>query len=155
MGDREPRVRDDGIPHASIVAPAVAARPTAERRIVAWVGKSVIFKGDLISAEDMTIDGRVEGTIEVRGHGLTIGPDADIRADIVAHAVVVLGAVTGSITAQDRVDIAETGSVEGSILSRRLVVAEGAVLRGQVDVGTHNAEDPGRSQLVQPPRHGA
>lgn len=136
MRDRDALARDEGIPHASIVAQAVAARPAAERRIVAWVGKSVIFKGDLISAEDLTIDGRVEGTIEVRGHGLTIGPEADIRADIVAQSVVVLGAVTGSITAQDRVDIAETGSVDGNILSPRLAVAEGAVLRGQVDVGT-------------------
>lgn len=136
MRDRDAPARDEGIPHASIVAQAVAARPAAERRIVAWVGKSVIFKGDLISAEDLTIDGRVEGTIEVRGHGLTIGPEADIRADIVAQSVVVLGAVTGSITAQDRVDIAETGSVDGNILSPRLAVAEGAVLRGQVDVGT-------------------
>jgi len=145
MGDRELLVKDDGISHASIVARAVAARPTAERRIVAWVGKSVVFKGDLISAEEMTIDGRVEGTIEVRGHALTIGPDADIRADIIAQAVVVLGAVTGSITAQDRVDIAETGSVDGSILSPRLAVAEGAVLRGRVDVGPRSEAAPAKS----------
>jgi cytoskeletal protein CcmA (bactofilin family) len=145
MGNREALATDDAIPHAPTVAQAVAARPAAERRIVAWVGKSVIFKGDLVSAEDMTIDGRVEGTIEVRGHGLTIGPEADIRADIVAQTVVVLGAVTGSITAQDRVDIGETGSVDGRIRSPRLAVAEGAMLRGQVDVGTGNAEDRRRS----------
>jgi cytoskeletal protein CcmA (bactofilin family) len=111
------------------------ALPREERRVAAWIGKSVIFKGDLISSEELTIDGRVEGTIEVRGHGLTIGPDADIRADIVAQTLNVLGAVTGSITAKDKVDIAETGSVEGAILSPRLSMAEGAVVRGQVDVG--------------------
>jgi cytoskeletal protein CcmA (bactofilin family) len=155
MGDREPLVKDAGIPHASTAARALAARPTAERRNVAWVGKSVIFKGDLISAEEMTIDGRVEGTIEVRGHGLTIGPEADIRADIVAQSVVVLGAVTGSITAQDRVDIGETGSLDGSIVSPRLVVAEGAVLRGQVDVGARNAENRRQSQPGQTPPDGA
>jgi cytoskeletal protein CcmA (bactofilin family) len=153
MGNRETLARDTEISDASIVAQKAAGRPIAERRIVAWVGKSVIFKGDLISAEDMTVDGRIEGTIEVRGHGLTIGPDADIRADIVAQTVVVLGAVTGSITARDRVDIGETGSVDGTILSPRLAVAEGAVLRGQVNVGIRDVDDRRRSQLNQSPTH--
>src|SRR5688572_32834031 len=100
-------------------APATATRPSEERRVVAWVGKSVVFKGDLISSEDMTIDGRVEGTIEVRDHGLTIGPDANIQADIVATTVTVLGAVTGSITAHEKIHIGETASVDGEILSPR------------------------------------
>ena len=103
-------------------AQSAPALPREERRVAAWIGKSVIFKGDLISSEEMTIDGRVEGTIEVRGHGLTIGPDADIRADIVAESLNVLGAVTGSITAKGKVDIAETGSVEGAILALRMHV---------------------------------
>lgn len=114
--------------------PAQPARQAEERRVTAWVGKSVIFKGDLISSEDMTIDGRVEGTIEVRGHTLTIGPDADIRATIVAKAVMVHGSVTGSIAADHKVDIQASGSVEGDISAPRLVMADGAMLRGRVDV---------------------
>lgn len=154
MRDRESLVRDDARPQAQTAAPAVA-RPTEERRIVAWFGKSVIFKGELVSSEDMTIDGRVEGTIEVRGHALTIGPDAVIRADVVAQTVIVLGAVTGSITAQHKVDIGEAGSVEGNIHSPSLSMAEGAMLRGQVDVGTRNDDDRRRSQLGQTPAQGA
>ena len=154
MRDRESLVRDYARPQAQTAAPAVA-RPTEERRIVAWFGKSVIFKGELVSSEDMTIDGRVEGTIEVRGHGLTIGPDAVIRADVVAQTVIVLGAVTGSITAQHKVDIGEAGSVEGNIHSPRLSMAEGAMLRGQVDVGTRNDDERRRSQLGQTPAQGA
>jgi cytoskeletal protein CcmA (bactofilin family) len=153
MRNREAVVGDDARPQTQTAAQI--ARPTEERRIVAWLGKSVIFKGDLVSSEDMTIEGRVEGTIEVRGHGLTIGPDAEIRADIVAQTVIVLGAVTGSITAQDKVDIGEAGSVEGNIHSPRLSMAEGSMLRGQVDVGTRNDEDRRRSQLGQPPAQGA
>jgi cytoskeletal protein CcmA (bactofilin family) len=145
----------DGTPRAQGGAQAAADGPTKERRVVAWVGKSVIFKGELISSEDMTIDGRVEGTIEVRGHGLTIGSGADIRADIVAETVIVLGTVTGSITAQAKVDIGETGAVEGNILSPRLAMAEGAVLRGQVDVGSRNSEDRRRSQPGRTPLHGS
>jgi cytoskeletal protein CcmA (bactofilin family) len=116
-------------------------RPQDERRVVAWVGKSVIFKGDLISSEDMTIDGRVEGTIEVRDHALTIGPDADIRADIVARTVIVLGAVIGSITANEKVDIRESGSVRGDVLSPRLAIADGAVFDGRVETGARRPHE--------------
>ena len=108
------------------------ARPAEERRVTAWVGKSVIFKGELVSSEDMAIDGRVEGSIDVRGHTLTIGPDADIRATIQAGTVTVLGAVSGKITAEQKVEIRPSGSVEGDITSPRLAMADGAVLRGRV-----------------------
>ena len=116
-------------------APASGAggRPHDERRVVAWVGKSVVFKGELTSSEDMTIDGRVEGTINVREHTLIVGPDADIRADITAATVTIFGAVHGSITARDKVDVRHTGTVEGNITSTKLAVVEGAVLRGKVD----------------------
>jgi cytoskeletal protein CcmA (bactofilin family) len=107
-------------------------RPVEERRLVAWVGKSVTFKGELVSSEDMAIDGRVEGTIDVRGHTLTIGPGADIRATIQAGTVTVDGAVNGKITAEQKVEIRPSGSVEGDIVSPRLAMADGAILRGRV-----------------------
>jgi cytoskeletal protein CcmA (bactofilin family) len=118
---------------ASTPAIDATGRQPEERRVVAWVGKSVVFKGDVTSSEDMTIDGRVEGSIEVRDHSLTIGPDADIRAGIIARAVTVLGRVTGTITARERVEIHETGTVEGDIIAPRLAIADGALLRGRVD----------------------
>src|SRR5213592_782873 len=74
-----------------ISAPTMPTRPVDERRVVAWVGKSVLFRGDLIGLEDMVIDGRVEGTIELRENSLTVGPDAHIQADIVAKVVTILG----------------------------------------------------------------
>jgi cytoskeletal protein CcmA (bactofilin family) len=124
--------------------PVAPNRLAEERRVVAWLGKSVIFKGDLISSEDMTIDGRVEGTIEVRDHNLVIGPDADIRADIVAKVVTIHGSVTGTVTANEKVDIRDTGRVEGDILSPRLAMADGAVLSGRVEAGrTTSTAAPG------------
>ena len=122
-----------------IVQPVSPALPAEERRVVAWVGKSVVFKGTLTSSEDMTIDGRVEGTIEVRDHDLTIGPDADIRAEVVAKIVTVLGAVTGTITAREKVDIRAAGSVVGNIISPRLTMAHGAMVHGRVDTGIRPA----------------
>jgi len=107
---------------------------------VAWVGKSVIFKGELISSEDMIIDGRVEGTIEVHDHALTIGPGAQIQADIAARSVTIRGSVTGTITAANLVEIRETGSVEGDIVSPHVSVAEGAVVHGRIDTLTKRAD---------------
>ena len=117
-----------------------AARQADERRVVAWVGKSVVFTGKLMSSEDMTIDGRVEGSIELRDHVLTIGPDANIKADITARVVTVFGAVTGTITCRDKVDIRESGSVDGDIISPRLAISDGAVLRGRVDTEARDAD---------------
>jgi len=130
----------DQAPKGNTQQPATSTPdPGRERRVVAWVGKSVVFKGDLTSSEDMTIDGRVEGSIEVRDHSLTIGPDADIRAGIIARAVTVLGKVTGTITARDMVEIQETGTVEGDIIAPRLAIADGALLRGSVDTEARTA----------------
>lgn len=111
-------------------------RSADERRGAAWVGKSFVFKGELSSSEDMTIDGRVEGSIDVRNNTLVIGPDADIRADIAAGTVTVFGAVHGNIVARDRVDVRQTGSIDGDILTPRLGLVDGGLLRGRVDMET-------------------
>jgi cytoskeletal protein CcmA (bactofilin family) len=132
MWNRDAAAPND-VPHTTV--PASPLRPIEERRVVAWVGKSVLFRGDLIGLEDMSIDGRVEGTIELREHALTVGPDGRIQADITAKTVTVLGHVVGTITATDAVHIGETGSVEGDISSRRLAMADGAVVRGRVTTG--------------------
>jgi cytoskeletal protein CcmA (bactofilin family) len=138
---QEPSVKTDGTWQPQTADPAVVGRPPdEEQRVVAWVGKSVVFKGDLSSSEDMTIDGRVEGTVKLRDHGLTIGPNAAIRADIVARTVIVRGAVTGTITAGDKVIVSETGSVEGDVISPCLALADGAVLRGRVDTLARHTE---------------
>jgi len=144
MWNREASVKDVVSAQPSGVVPPAATRPAEERRLTAWVGKSVIFRGDVVSSEDMTIDGRVEGTIEVRDHALIIGPDADIHADIVAKTVTILGAVTGSITAQEKVEIRETGSVAGDVLSPRIAMLDGAVLRGRVETSRAAAGEPAR-----------
>jgi cytoskeletal protein CcmA (bactofilin family) len=123
--------------------PSPVQPPADERRAVAWVGKSVIFKGELISSEDMIIDGRVEGTIEVHDHALTVGPGAQIEADIAARSVTIRGSVTGTITASNLVEIRETGSVEGDIVAPHVSVAEGAVVRGRIDTLTKRADGSG------------
>jgi len=98
------------------------------------IGKSVVIKRALNGSEDLTIEGNVEGKIELREHVLTIGPHGKIKAEVFAKAVVVLGEVMGNIIASEKVDIRENGSVDGDIISPRVAIAEGAHFRGSVDM---------------------
>ena len=98
------------------------------------IGKSVVIKGELNGSEDLTIEGHVEGTIQLRDHVLTIGPNGRIKAQVFAKSVIVLGEVTGNVTASDKVDIRDSGSVDGDIVSPRVAIAEGAHFRGTVDM---------------------
>jgi cytoskeletal protein CcmA (bactofilin family) len=98
------------------------------------IGKSVVIKGELNGSEDLTIEGHVEGTIQLRDHVLTIGPNGRIKAQVFAKSVIVLGEVTGNVTATDKVDIRDNGSVDGDIISPRVAIAEGAHFRGSVDM---------------------
>jgi cytoskeletal protein CcmA (bactofilin family) len=121
-----------------------------ERDIVN-IGKSVVIKGELNGSEDLTIEGHVEGTIQLKDHVLTIGPNGKIKAQIFAKSVIVLGEVSGNVTASDKVDIRDNGSVDGDLISPRVAIAEGAHFRGSVDmqrkggqaaVGTQPAKAP-------------
>ena len=98
------------------------------------IGKSVVIKGELSGSEDLTIEGNVEGRIELKENVLTIGPNGKIRAEVFAKAVIVLGEVTGNVTASEKVDIRDNGSVDGDITSPRVAIAEGAHFRGSVDM---------------------
>jgi cytoskeletal protein CcmA (bactofilin family) len=98
------------------------------------IGKSVVIKGELNGSEDLTIEGQVEGTIQLRDHVLTIGPNGKIKAQVFAKSVIVLGEVTGNVTASEKVDIRDKGSVDGDIISPRVAIAEGAHFRGSVDM---------------------
>jgi cytoskeletal protein CcmA (bactofilin family) len=98
------------------------------------IGKSVVIKGELNGSEDLTIEGHVEGTIQLKDHVLTIGPNGRIKAQVFAKAVIVLGEVTGNVTASEKVDIRDNGSVDGDIVSPRVAIAEGAHFRGSVDM---------------------
>ena len=98
------------------------------------IGKSVIIKGELSGSEDLTIEGQVEGKIELKQNVLTIGPNGKIKAQILAKAVVVQGEVTGNISATERVDIRDAGSVDGDLSAPRVAIADGAHLRGSIDM---------------------
>ena len=119
------------------------------------IGKSVVIKGELSGSEDLTIEGHVEGRIDLKDNVLTIGPNGKIKAEVFAKSVVVLGEVTGNVTASEKVDIRDNGSVDGDIASPRVAIAEGAHFRGSVDMqraGQKAQAKPNQPQPGQPPQ---
>ena len=133
-------------------APQADTRRQIERDVVN-IGKSVVIKGELNGNEDLTIEGHVEGKIELRDHVLTIGPNGKIKAAVFAKAVIVLGEVNGNVTATEKVDIRDNGSVDGDIVSPRVAIAEGAHFRGAVDMqrkGAAQTAAPAQASQAQP-----
>ena len=108
--------------------------PIRQERVVVNIGKSVIIKGELTASEDLTIEGQVDGKIELRQNVLTIGPNGKIKAQVVAKTVVVEGQVQGNVTATERIDIRDKGSVEGDLSAPRVAIADGAHFRGSIDM---------------------
>jgi len=112
--------------------PPGGKRPMNEE--LASIGKSIVINGELTGSEDLTIEGRVEGKIDLKEHVLTVGMNGRIKAQITAKSIVVFGHVTGNLTATEKVDIKEKGSVEGDIISPRVAIADGSHFKGSVDM---------------------
>src|SRR5687767_13983408 len=154
--------RDEAVKPASPqpAAPAAPVAPTQSaasqpepRRIerdVVNIGKSVVIKGELNGSEDLTVEGHVEGKIELKDHVLTIGPNGKIKAQVFAKAVIVLGEVNGNVTASEKVDIRDGGSVDGDIVSPSVAIAEGAHFRGTVDMQRKGGPAPQTAKAGAP-----
>jgi cytoskeletal protein CcmA (bactofilin family) len=136
-----------GIPPAAEAARTPSASSEPQRgmeRTTVNIGKSVVIKGELSGSEDLTIEGQVDGKIELRQNILTIGPNGKIKAQVFAKSVVILGEVTGNVTASEKVDIRDNGSVDGDIAAPRVAIAEGAHFRGSIDM-----QRPGGKSVVK------
>ncbi len=100
----------------------------------ASLGKSVLVKGQIFSREDLTIDGEVEGTIELQENRLTIGPNGKVTANIKAREIIVLGTVNGNLEVTDKIDIRKEARLVGDIKSARVVIEDGAFFKGSIDI---------------------
>lgn len=117
----------------------MAPTETDERRVTAWIGQGVTVEGRIRSAQDLRIDGNVDGTIEVGDHSLIIGKGASIKASLVAKSVLISGAVVGDVVATERVELKAGASVEGDVTSPRLAMEDGATITGSVDAAGNRA----------------
>ena len=121
---------------------------TSDRKKVVNIGQSLLIRGEVTGSEDMAIQGTVEGTIDLTEHNLTIGPKGRIQANVSAKAVVVQGEITGNINASEKVELAGTSRVNGEIIAPRIIIADGARLKGSVDMSGVQPDSP--RQAVSP-----
>lgn len=100
----------------------------------ATIGRTVVIKGEVSGSESLYIDGRVEGSITFKDHRVTVGRNGVVQANISAREVVIMGKVTGNVECSDRVDIRSEGTLNGDVVSARISVEDGAMLRGSVQL---------------------
>ena len=100
----------------------------------AAIGRTLVIKGEVTGSESLYIDGRIEGTLTLKDHRVTVGRNGVVAANITAREVVIMGKVTGNVECTDRVDIRSEGSLTGDIVSQRISVEDGAQLRGSVQL---------------------
>jgi cytoskeletal protein CcmA (bactofilin family) len=134
-GDEEPEPSAvPASPAPVFVSPAPAAI-RAERggnTTMANIGKSLRIKGDVEGDEDTVIEGRVEGRVTLKNHHLTVGANGEVQGEVSGKQVTVVGRVTGNVIASERIEVRETGQVQGDVISPRLLVTEGAQINGAI-----------------------
>src|SRR3982074_3047171 len=100
----------------------------------AHIGKWGVIKGEVSGSEDLYVDGSVEGKIELRNHSLTVGPNGNVKADVAAQAVVVLGRVGGAVNDYDRVELRKAAVVNGDVGRQHIGSEEGALVKGKEEI---------------------
>jgi cytoskeletal protein CcmA (bactofilin family) len=150
MWTKQQSVAEPPVSHAAdAVSPVIPFNtPSATRssgsntRSSARLGASIEIKGHITGAEDIQIDGKVDGPISLRGHQLTIGSTAQLNSEIHAREVVVYGKVVGNVHARERVDVKTDGSVIGDISTARISIEDGAHFKGRIEI------DPSKAQAA-------
>jgi cytoskeletal protein CcmA (bactofilin family) len=121
--------------------------PTSQHQTV--LGQTVVLKGELSANEDLLIEGQFEGTISLEDHCLTVGADGQVKAEVRARQVVILGAVAGNVVAREKIEIRRSGHVVGDIKAGAVAIEEGAYFKGSIDILREEAQEGSRSTSAQ------
>jgi len=121
--------------------------PASQRHTV--LGQAVTVKGELLAHEDLLIDGQFEGTLSLEDHCLTVGAEGKVKAEIRARQVVILGTITGKITAREKVEIRRTGRLMGDLTTGSVAIEDGAYFKGSIDITREDVAEGSRSKLPQ------
>jgi cytoskeletal protein CcmA (bactofilin family) len=116
-------------------------KPATSPMDQANIGRSLVIKGEVTGAESLFIDGRVEGSINFPDNRVTVGRNGVVAANITANEVVIMGKVQGNVECADRLDIRSEGLLTGDVITHRISVEEGAILKGGVEVRTPEKKD--------------
>lgn len=123
---------------ASLPASSAAVDPAAERdpweQVRTRFGKNIRFNGEMSGSEDVHVEGEIEGSIELNENELIVGSSGDVRAQVKARAITVSGHLKGQVRANERIEILKTGSLEGDLETAQIVIEDGAVFRGSIDI---------------------
>jgi cytoskeletal protein CcmA (bactofilin family) len=135
---RQPSTPSPASEYNSAPKPMSSATAVSDQ---ATIGKSLVIKGEVTGSESLYIDGRVEGSIHLPGNRVTVGRNGVIAANITAREAVILGKVRGNVSATDRVDIRNEGSLTGDVIAQRISIEDGAFFKGGIDIRKPNANE--------------
>ncbi len=107
----------------------------------ATIGRSLVIKGEVTGSESLYIDGRIEGTVSLAENRVTVGRNGVVAAHVIAKELVIMGKVQGNVQCSERLDIRAEGSLTGDVITQRISVEEGAILKGSVEVRTPEKKD--------------
>lgn len=125
-------------------APSIAVPPSPAAKAI--LGKSVVFKGQIESREDLIIEGDVEGTIEMLAHRLIIAASGEVKANVMAREIEVLGSIEGKVEAVDKVYIRKGARFIGDVHSAGIVIEDGGFIKGNIDLSRQPSETPVQNQ---------
>jgi cytoskeletal protein CcmA (bactofilin family) len=98
------------------------------------IGKSVTIRGELSGAEDLYLDGIFDGTVNLPESRVTVGPNAQIAAELHVRDLIVFGIIEGNVYATGRIELRQTAVLNGDITAARLSIEESATIRGRVEL---------------------
>ena len=142
----EPKYTPSAVPPANTYTPV---KPATSPMDQANIGRTLVIKGEVTGAESLFIDGRVEGTIHFPDNRVTVGRNGSVAANITAKEVVIMGKVQGNVDCADRLDIRSEGQLTGDVITHRISVEEGAILKGGVEVRNPEKKDQKTQVQVQ------
>ena len=119
-------------PAPSVAAPTPARGAAGDRPT--HISKSVLLKGSITGNEDLFVDGKLEGSVELPNNTLTVGANGQVQANVTAREVVILGKLNGNVTAADRVEIKAQGALTGDVSAARISIEDGAFFKGGIDI---------------------
>ena len=129
-----PRARDR-LGARAVPAPASAANEPPRRSSTgATIGPSIFIKGDLSGEEDLVIEGRVEGKVDLKQNNVTVGKNGRVRADVFGKVVIIEGEVDGNVFAREQAILRQAGAIRGNITAPRVVLEDGSRFKGSIDM---------------------
>jgi len=142
-------VSSDTATSVAELAPRMVEMPTANSSQTV-MGRSMVLRGDLSGKEDLLIEGQFEGTLNLPEHCVTVGANGEVKAEVHARQVVILGSVTGNIAARERIEIRKTGKVMGDLVAAAIAIEDGAFFKGSIDIVRDQVKESAQSLTPQP-----